>query len=338
MKTTGEILLRKEGNRQGFSLLIYMVILNVVVMLLILMAAIVPLITVMTDLLQDRQMTPEILMEALTVEYTRIIQQVTEVFSGWGYLLAVAIGAVLMFVIKKPAFFARILQRRGRNMKMGRFFVILTFFMSAQMLYQLMAYGLDLLLRHWGISLADFLQDNSVSTDTLGMFLYVCLVAPIFEELVFRGMVLHGLLPFGRRFAVVMSAVFFGLFHGSPLQSAYAILVGLVLGYVAVEYHVIWAMILHMINNLIMADTLPRLLELLPHDLGNFVMEIILLAFFVAALVILVVKRRSLIALWKRDRVRAWQRKAYLLSPGMLLLCLGCFAEMGLFILLLLQT
>ena len=91
------------------------------------------------------------------------------------------------------------------------------------------------------------------------VFLYASILAPVWEELLFRGYILRTLRPYGKRFAILSSAVLFGLFHGNLLQTPYALLMGLVLGYVTVEYSIIWAMLVHMFNNLVLADLLTRL-------------------------------------------------------------------------------
>lgn len=58
------------------------------------------------------------------------------------------------------------------------------------------------------------------------------IIAPILEELIFRKLILSRLLPFGEGFAVFVSAVLFGLFHGNLAQMPYAVAVGLVFGLV----------------------------------------------------------------------------------------------------------
>lgn len=65
-------------------------------------------------------------------------------------------------------------------------------------------------------------------------FLMVCVLAPIFEELMFRKHLLRRLLPWGERFAVAASALCFALIHGNLSQIFYAFCVGLVLGKLAV--------------------------------------------------------------------------------------------------------
>lgn len=70
---------------------------------------------------------------------------------------------------------------------------------------------------------------------TPGMVIYVCILGPFMEEVMFRGMLLRRARRFGDRTAVVYCAVLFGLMHGNLTQFLYAAFVGLVLGYVAVK-------------------------------------------------------------------------------------------------------
>ena len=80
---------------------------------------------------------------------------------------------------------------------------------------------------------------------TLLMFIYSVLMAPISEELIFRGVTLRiaqRALPFG--LANVLQAALFGLFHMNPLQGCYTFIIGLILGYIVHKggtiYHVIF--------------------------------------------------------------------------------------------------
>lgn len=67
------------------------------------------------------------------------------------------------------------------------------------------------------------------------VIVYICLMAPIFEEFMFRGFVLNALSPVSKTFAVVTSAALFSLFHGNFGQMPNAFAVGLILGYTAVK-------------------------------------------------------------------------------------------------------
>ena len=72
----------------------------------------------------------------------------------------------------------------------------------------------------------------------------------VLEEAVFRGCVLRVLRPYGDGFAVVISAILFGLMHGNIRQIPFATLVGLILGWLYVTTNsIFWPMLIHFINN-----------------------------------------------------------------------------------------
>ncbi len=78
------------------------------------------------------------------------------------------------------------------------------------------------------------------------------IIPAFFEELVFRGLILTNLLPFGRTFAIVVSGIIFGAIHGTVSQILFATLAGIVLGWVYVETGSLWCGIfVHFINNLV---------------------------------------------------------------------------------------
>lgn len=90
---------------------------------------------------------------------------------------------------------------------------------------------------------------NDVPTTFMNVFTSIIL-APIAEELFFRGVVLKQFSRVSGRFAIVISAVIFGLMHGNPYQAVMAFLIGLVLGYITIETNsIVPAIICHMTVN-----------------------------------------------------------------------------------------
>ncbi|MCT4688702.1 CPBP family intramembrane glutamic endopeptidase [Vallitalea sp.] len=79
----------------------------------------------------------------------------------------------------------------------------------------------------------------------------VGILAPIFEELLYRGIVLNklrnGFSIFG---AVMIQAIFFGIGHMNLVQGTYAFLIGIILGYVVVWTGSLYSsIILHIVIN-----------------------------------------------------------------------------------------
>ncbi len=83
-------------------------------------------------------------------------------------------------------------------------------------------------------------------------FVTIAIIPPIVEELMFRGMILHGLRKFGDGFAIVGSALLFGLYHGNFVQMVFAFIAGLVMALLVVRTGSLWISIaIHFTNNAI---------------------------------------------------------------------------------------
>jgi len=91
-----------------------------------------------------------------------------------------------------------------------------------------------------------------------GAFMKVAVVAPIVEELIFRGLIFQGFRKNYNGFvAVVMSALLFALFHLNPWQFPATFVLGLLLGWIMLRTKSILLVILgHSINNLLVLLTI----------------------------------------------------------------------------------
>lgn len=82
--------------------------------------------------------------------------------------------------------------------------------------------------------------------------LVLAILAPIFEELFLRKLVIDRLLPYGELPAILLSGIAFGLVHGNFSQFFYAALTGIIFGFVYVKTGNIWINIsLHALLNFI---------------------------------------------------------------------------------------
>ena len=106
------------------------------------------------------------------------------------------------------------------------------------------------------------------------------------------------------------------------MQRPFAFLVGLVLGYVAAEYSIAWAMLLHMINNLVLGDMLPRLTQGLGELPQILVNQGIIWLCALASVIILICRRKQIRAYRQADLPSLECIGAFAISPGVILLTL----------------
>lgn len=103
--------------------------------------------------------------------------------------------------------------------------------------------------------------DSMLGGNTLLMNIFVVgICAPVFEELMFRKLLVDRMVRFGEAAAVVVSGLMFGLFHGNFSQFFYAALLGFIFAYVYVKTGKIrYSIGFHMIINLSSALIMPVL-------------------------------------------------------------------------------
>ena len=91
---------------------------------------------------------------------------------------------------------------------------------------------------------------SSDMTSAMIMFFHKVVIAPLFEEFWFRGMVLQSLRPYGNGFAIFVSSLLFGITHANLEQFFYTTAIGIILGYVAVQTgSVITSTVMHAMFN-----------------------------------------------------------------------------------------
>lgn len=295
--------LRSLCNTAGLSCLAYYGIMNAAVMIALTVDAIV-------YVAQNLQ----------TLDMNELINHImsADLSNGWGYLLATLTGGLILWLWKKKDFCLRTIFQSNRKMTAGSFFMLLAVFVSVQAVLQLIAPVMEWLLNLIGLSAMAAMETASMTADTFSMFLYLAFFAPIAEEVLFRGLILRVLEPMGKQFAIVVSAILFGLLHGNVVQIPFGFLVGLVLGYVTVEYSIFWAIVLHVINNFVLSDLLNRLSKLVP-ELGDHIFLAALIAAAVAAVAVLIVRRKDVAAYFRENRIVSPSWKAFFTSPGILI-------------------
>ncbi|MCL2639055.1 MAG: CPBP family intramembrane metalloprotease [Oscillospiraceae bacterium] len=120
----------------------------------------------------------------------------------------------------------------------------------------------------------------------IGMVILLVVIAPIFEELLFRGIMYDALAPYGNGVAIVVTSLLFGMAHGSLNMLFYTTALGFALGYIRYATNSLFVVtILHALLNSVAAIMLvvTSLAEITNHKnmLVNTLNNIYLLVAFV---------------------------------------------------------
>ena len=97
-------------------------------------------------------------------------------------------------------------------------------------------------------------------------------------------------------------------------------LVGLVLGYTAAEYSIVWAIVLHGINNLVIGYCIPKALEFLPETQQALVMSGIFTLCAIVGVIVLIVNRKEANAYFQEKRIHPLCLKSFFTSVPVILL------------------
>lgn len=101
---------------------------------------------------------------------------------------------------------------------------------------------------------ADFSINEPSKMAALTQFIYTGIVAPLVEEIVYRGMILGALSKYGEFPAVFFSALCFGLMHGNIPQAVAAFGTGLMYACIAVSCNSIMpSLVIHSLNNIVVS-------------------------------------------------------------------------------------
>ena len=112
------------------------------------------------------------------------------------------------------------------------------------------------------------IQTPMPNEDPMGFILsmsYVCFLGPILEEVIFRGFILNGLKKYGEAAGVLVSTLFFMMYHGNLAQTITPLLVGFLFGFLTIRTGSLWPAILcHILHN-----TTAMAMDYIPGDWYN---------------------------------------------------------------------
>lgn len=166
-----------------------------------------------------------------------------------------------------------------------------------------------------GDELKNYVMDAITGGDFIITLIYTSVVAPIYEEIVFRKILLNKLRRFGDVPAILMTGFAFGIFHFNLLQFFYAAVLGFLFAYITIRTNkIIYAIILHMMINFIATAITPLVLE------ANMVAILIIFNWVLAAIFL-----GGLILLLNIKKIRLektaplMKASGYFLNPGVIL-------------------
>lgn len=159
---------------------------------------------------------------------------------------------------------------------------------------------------------------SEITTTTTGEYLpyhfilsmiTTAMVPAFCEEFLFRGMILSNLLPYGKKTAIIISAVMFGFMHQNPAQIIYTTVAGIFLGIVFIESGSIWGgIIFHFINNLISVIS-EMISNVFPEKLSEYYNSLLIIGIMLVgmimlfALIIIYLKKRKKITLYTENQL-----------------------------------
>lgn len=184
---------------------------------------------------------------------------------------------------------------KTKKMELSTFVQSFSLILMIQFLFLIITNLIEVILNYMGVTMKEAVDLASGSSNSgITMLLYAGIIGPVAEEIVFRGLVLKGFQKYGKSFALICTSVIFGLGHLNPIQIGLAIPMGMILGYITIEYSIKYAILLHIINNLILGNAVAWFLDQLPEEIAYVLFYGILMLGFVMGVMVLKKNYRKL--------------------------------------------
>ena len=188
-------------------------------------------------------------------------------------------------------------------------------------------------LANFGVPMPELpsVLENTPTSFWLNIVVMAVLPA-VLEETLFRGCVLRVLRPYGDWFAILVSAVLFGLMHGNIIQIPFALIVGVALGWLYVATENIWLPIaVHFANNTLSVSMEYAMLQLDERGQNVFAVLVysLVISIGVMAFVLMWLKKSPLFHRLNNDRwLSSAEKCKALLSSAPLLIAVIAFVIM----------
>ena len=281
---------KKDTNKATVGIIVYTAIMTVVVLVHAIVATVI-------QIIKD----PKLFLNPDGEAFEAFVGRLAE--SALSTIIGVAAGVLfLSLFFKKDHLFKRIFVS-SKRMSLTGFLELMCVFLGIQFVFSILVSVTETLLNCLGLTSLAGIETATGTSSTVSMFMYISFIAPIVEELVFRGFILRKLEPHGKVFAIAVSSVLFGFMHMNIYQNIFGVLIGFILGYTAIEYGIKWAIALHMINNFVFGELFNKLTATLSDETQSIILLAVELVLFLGAILITVLKRAKIKAYITENRI-----------------------------------
>lgn len=252
----------------------------------------------------------------------------------WVNYLSIAIS---FYFIGFPIFYAMVKKlpdgekKEVKSLSIGK--MISLFFMSYAMVY-IINILTSLLIMLVGVlkgsDVVNPIVDVVGSSTWIWSLIFVGILSPIVEEMMFRGLMLNKIRAYGDKVAIITTALLFGLFHANFSQFFYAVALGIIFAYITLKTGTIkYSIALHIVVNIIGSVIMPAIVG----DGSNLTLV------GIASIILIVVSVIGVVLLFKNKKNISLSNgeitldkgsvfKTIWINAGMILYTIICLASM----------
>ncbi|WP_299994430.1 type II CAAX endopeptidase family protein [uncultured Clostridium sp.] len=277
-----------------------------------------------------------ILVNVIQIIFFNIIGKVNQDLLSASWINYIAL-AISYYLIGFPVFYFMIKGlpegEKREDKKLGVWEIVKFCFISYSLMYIfnfLTNIFIILISIFKGSEVVNPLQNIIEGSSLILTLIFVGILSPIIEEMMFRGIMLNKLRRYGDKVAIVTTALLFGLFHANFSQFFYATVLGLIFAYVTLKTGTIkYSIILHIFVNMMGSFIIPLIIG----DGSNLVaygcVLFLVLLISIVGLVLLIKDRKNISLLdgeVKLEKGTAF--KTIWINLGMILFTVICLVSM----------
>lgn len=277
-----------------------------------------------------------ILVNVIQIIFFNIIGKVNQDLLSASWINYIAL-AISYYLIGFPVFYFMIKGlpegEKREDKKLGVWEIVKFCFISYSLMYIfnfLTNIFIILISIFKGSEVVNPLQNIIEGSSLILTLIFVGILSPIIEEMMFRGIMLNKLRRYGDKVAIVTTALLFGLFHANFSQFFYATVLGLIFAYVTLKTGTIkYSIILHIFVNMMGSFIIPLIIG----DGSNLVaygcVLFLVLLISIIGLVLLIKDRKNISLLdgeVKLEKGTAF--KTIWINLGMILFTVICLVSM----------